>query len=373
MDLGVHLPLTNPQPRLRAVVETARECGFAAVSANDHLVFRGPWLDGPTALASVIEASEGMTLAMTAALPVVRGPVALAKSLAAIDLLSGGRLIAALAPGSSARDYELVGIPFEERWTRFDEALAVMRADLSRLWVASWGSPAGLRRVAKYGDGWLASAYNTTPERFAAAREQLPDGFPNALATMWTYVGDDGERVLREVLAPLIGRDPDELRDRVCVGHARPLRRAAGALRGGGLRAGLHLAAGRRAASARAHQRRRRLTQALDHRGDGGAVVGVARTRGADPPHRRPRGERAHLEAGQRMRGREPRDDRDAEPGRHERLDGRVVVGGERDLRREAGRPAGVAGDPEPRAVRRAADPRLVREVGQLERAPAAS
>ena len=42
MDLGVHLPLTNPQPRLRAVVETARECGFAAVSANDHLVFQRP-------------------------------------------------------------------------------------------------------------------------------------------------------------------------------------------------------------------------------------------------------------------------------------------------------------------------------------------
>ncbi len=219
MDLGVHLPLTNPQPRLRAVVETARDCGFAAVSANDHLEFRGPWLDGPTALASVIDASEGMTLAMTAALPVVRGPVALAKALAAIDLLSGGRLIAALAPGSSRRDYELAGIPFEERWTRFDDALAVMRTELTiPLWVASWGSPAGLRRVAKYGDGWLASAYNTTPERFAAAREQLPDGFPNALATMWTYVCDDPDRVLRDVLGPLVGRDPEELRDRVCIG-----------------------------------------------------------------------------------------------------------------------------------------------------------
>ena len=203
MDLGVHLPLTNPQPRLRAVVETARECGFAAVSANDHLVFRGPWLDGPTALASVIEASEGMTLAMTAALPVVRGPVALAKSLAAIDLLSGGRLIAALAPGSSARDYELVGIPFEERWTRFDEALAVMRADLTSV----CGSRAGARPPGCAGWPSTATAGSrrpTTrrPERFAAAREQLPDGFPNALATMWTYVGDDGERVLRDVLAP---------------------------------------------------------------------------------------------------------------------------------------------------------------------------
>jgi alkanesulfonate monooxygenase SsuD/methylene tetrahydromethanopterin reductase-like flavin-dependent oxidoreductase (luciferase family) len=219
MDLGVHLPLLDPQPRLRAVVEAARECGFAAVTANDHFVFNGPWLDGPTALASVIEASAPMTLAMTAALPVLRGPVALAKSLAAIDLLSGGRLVAALAPGSSKRDYELAGIPFEERWARFDAALEWMRAELALpLWVASWGSPAGLRRVARYGDGWLASAYNTTPERFAEARSRLPDGFPNALATMWTWVGDDGERVLRDVLAPLVGRDPDELRDRVCVG-----------------------------------------------------------------------------------------------------------------------------------------------------------
>jgi alkanesulfonate monooxygenase SsuD/methylene tetrahydromethanopterin reductase-like flavin-dependent oxidoreductase (luciferase family) len=220
MDLGVHLPLTNPRPPLRELVETARELGFAAVSANDHLVFNGPWLDGPTALASVIDASEGMGLAMTAALPVIRGPFALAKALAAIDLLSGGRLVAALGPGSSKRDYDLVGIPFEQRWARFDDALAVLRAELTLpLWVASWGSPAGLRRAARF-DGWLASAYNTTPERFAAARAQLPDGFPNALATMWTYVCDDPDRVLRDVLGPLVGRDPDELRDRVCVGSA---------------------------------------------------------------------------------------------------------------------------------------------------------
>ena len=220
MDLGVHLPLTNPRPRLRAVVETARDCGFAAVSANDHLVFQGPWLDGPTALASVIEASEGMTLAMTAALPVLRGPVALGEGAGGDRPAVGRPAVAALAPGSSPRDYELVGIPFEERWARFDEALAAMRPDAHG---PSCGWRAGARRRGcgawpSTGDGWLASAYNTTPERFAAAREQLPDGFPNALATMWTYVCDDPDRVLRDVLGPLVGRDPEELRDRVCVG-----------------------------------------------------------------------------------------------------------------------------------------------------------
>ena len=62
------------------------------------------------------------------ALPVVRGPFALAKTLGAIDILSGGRLDAGLGPGSSAADYALVGIPFDERWARFDESVAAIRA-----------------------------------------------------------------------------------------------------------------------------------------------------------------------------------------------------------------------------------------------------
>ena len=243
MDLGVHLPLVRfgdeplSLPRLARTVDSAREGAFAAVSANDHLVFRAPWLDGLTALASVVERSGGLALATTVALPVVRGPVPLAKALAALDVLSGGRLIAGLGPGSSQGDYDAVGLPFEERWKRFDQALAAVRALLDGdadvelaprparrvpLWVASWGSPAGLARVARAGDGWLASAYNITPERFAAARAQLGD-LPCALATMWTWVTDDraaAERMLTEVLAPFLNRDPDVLRGQVCVGSA---------------------------------------------------------------------------------------------------------------------------------------------------------
>ena len=117
--------------RLEAAVDTARDCGFAAVSANDHFIFQAPWLDGPTALASMIERSGEMTLATTVSLAVLRGPVPLAKALAAIDILSEGRLVAALGPGSSKRDYEALGVSFEERWKRFDEAIAVLRALLT--------------------------------------------------------------------------------------------------------------------------------------------------------------------------------------------------------------------------------------------------
>jgi alkanesulfonate monooxygenase SsuD/methylene tetrahydromethanopterin reductase-like flavin-dependent oxidoreductase (luciferase family) len=237
--------------RLGQAVDAARDCGFAAVSANDHFVFSTPWLDGPTALASMIERTADMTLATTISLAVLRGSVPLAKTLAALDVLSEGRLIAALGPGSSKRDYDALGIPFDERWKRFDEAIASLRALLEGeprperlapaprdgrgvpLWIGSWGSSAGLRRVARAGDGWLASAYNTTPVGFAEARERLAReledrgrnaaGFPNALATMWTWVTEDrvdGDRVLSDVLAPVLNRHPDELRDRLCIGPA---------------------------------------------------------------------------------------------------------------------------------------------------------
>ena len=267
VDYGAHLPLIALDgqlwtlQRLLEYAETAESVGFQALSVNDHLVYPHPWLDVPTALASVLSRTERMVLGTTVALPVVRGPVALAKSLAAIDLLSGGRLVVGVGPGSSARDYAAVGIPFEERWKRLDEAVQTLRA-LWRaegppfrgrfystegirlepypaqrpgppIWIGSWGSRAGLRRVVRLGDGWLASAYNTTPEAFAAARRRLaedlhadgkdPDRFPNAIATMFFHVTEEratSERIVREVLSPTLDRPEEELRERLLVGPA---------------------------------------------------------------------------------------------------------------------------------------------------------
>ena len=109
-------------------MDAARQSGFVAVSANDHFVFSKPWLDGPTALAAVIDRSGEMTLATTISLASLRGPVPLAKALAALDVLSGGRVIAGVGPGSSERDYDAVGLPFDDRWKRFDETVTIVRA-----------------------------------------------------------------------------------------------------------------------------------------------------------------------------------------------------------------------------------------------------
>jgi alkanesulfonate monooxygenase SsuD/methylene tetrahydromethanopterin reductase-like flavin-dependent oxidoreductase (luciferase family) len=262
MEIGVHLPLLDfrgegfSSSRIRDAAETARDLGFDAISANDHMLFPRPWIDGLSALASVVGQSGDLPLATTTVLPVIRGPVPTAKALAALDLLSGGRLVPSLGPGSSERDYAAVGVPFEERWARYDECVRIVRGLLRGeaiegplrfnpepppleprpgravpIWIASWGSEAGLRRVARLGDGWLASAYNTYAEDLSRGRAILereleaggrdPKGFPAAVATMWTWVAggrEEAEEVLREILVPMLGRPADELRDRVAVG-----------------------------------------------------------------------------------------------------------------------------------------------------------
>jgi alkanesulfonate monooxygenase SsuD/methylene tetrahydromethanopterin reductase-like flavin-dependent oxidoreductase (luciferase family) len=154
-----------------------------------------------------------------------------------------------------------VGVPFDERWNRLDEAVKALRAYWRAddvpfegtfystagvvlaptptqrpgppIWIGSWGSPAGLKRVARAADGWLASGYNTNPDLFAqawsdvqaelVARGRDVAGFPNGIATMWCYVTEDrarAETILANVLAPMLGRPLDQLRAVLPVGSA---------------------------------------------------------------------------------------------------------------------------------------------------------
>jgi alkanesulfonate monooxygenase SsuD/methylene tetrahydromethanopterin reductase-like flavin-dependent oxidoreductase (luciferase family) len=92
--------------------------------------------------------------------------------------------------------------------------------------VASWGG--ALDRVARLGDGWVASALHSTPEAFgrhwARLRELAPDGFGNIVATLFFYVGDDAERVVSERLAPLLGKRPEDLIPHCALGSPDQVR-----------------------------------------------------------------------------------------------------------------------------------------------------
>src|SRR5437763_685127 len=71
--------------------------------------------------------------------------------------------------------------------------------------------------AATLGDGWLASGYNTTPARFRESLAQLADpALPNAVGTMWLYVTEkrrDADRIVDQVLAPLLGRPAETIRE----------------------------------------------------------------------------------------------------------------------------------------------------------------
>jgi alkanesulfonate monooxygenase SsuD/methylene tetrahydromethanopterin reductase-like flavin-dependent oxidoreductase (luciferase family) len=122
-----------------------------------------------------------------------RAPVPLAKHLASVDVLSGGRLVFGAAVGWVEGEFDALGVPFKERGSRTDEALALIRA----LWTEEYpvietarhhlaglkASPmplqrprppilvggsteAAFRRVARLADGWHASS--CTPQAFRA-------------------------------------------------------------------------------------------------------------------------------------------------------------------------------------------------------------
>src|SRR6478609_5665371 len=225
IQFGVHLPVMgfdsidhnkkakNGSPNTReliiSIARKAESLGYDSLSVNDHIVFRTSWLDALSTLSAVAAVTNRIELGTSILNIVVRSPVICAKSLAAIDILSSGRLFAAgVGPGSHKADYDVCGIPFDQRWSRFNEALEIFHILWNSGWleeddddntksiaptscvdyagkyyqlekisvgpkpyqkphppifIGTWGSSeAGIRRTAKYGDGWMASAYNVT-------------------------------------------------------------------------------------------------------------------------------------------------------------------------------------------------------------------
>lgn len=176
-DRRLFPPLPEPSA-IAEYAEAAEALGFTTIYANDHLLFSVPWLDGLIALAVAAGRTSRIRLMTTAALLAVRGAGPLGSALAALQHLSDGRLTAAVTPGSTRADYEAVEADFDTRWSRFDHEIPRLRELLDRvladaappIWIASWGSKAGLRRVARFGDGWLGSA-----SRDARAHLRLQD------------------------------------------------------------------------------------------------------------------------------------------------------------------------------------------------------
>ncbi len=203
---------------LRTLAHHAERLNFATLWAPEHVVLfdsheskypyseDGRFLAGSTinlldpfiGLAYAAACTSRIRLATGICLVPEHNPIELAKVIASLDFLSGGRFALGVGIGWSSEEFAALGIPFERRAQRTCEYLEVMR----KLWreeksehkgefvnfsgVRCFPKPAqgrnvpvifggeslpALRRVAKYGTGWFG--VNLDPDQLAAKIAKL--------------------------------------------------------------------------------------------------------------------------------------------------------------------------------------------------------
>ncbi len=139
MDYGLVLPSLGDDANLEgmiAAVELAERHAFTDVWATDHILVDqdaaedyGRIYEAVTTLAWVAGRSREIRLGASVIVVPMRNAVVLAKELATLDALSGGRLIAGFGVGWNAKEFGNVGLAdrFHERGAYTDETIAICR------------------------------------------------------------------------------------------------------------------------------------------------------------------------------------------------------------------------------------------------------
>ncbi len=247
-----------PAATLRALAGRIEALGYDSIWTGDHIQFHDPRLESLTVLSHLAALTHRVRLGTAVYLLALRHPTVAAKTVATLDVLSGGRVVFGVGVGGEfPKEFEAVGVPPGERGRRVDEAIDVCRllwtrspasfegrfvrfADVALepkpvqpggppVWIGGRSDHA-LRRAARVGDGWIS--YVVTPERYrrsletirAVAREAGRDleagrGFePAHLA--FTVVDDDVGRA-HAAASRFLGRQYrqpfDELARKYCV------------------------------------------------------------------------------------------------------------------------------------------------------------
>jgi alkanesulfonate monooxygenase len=120
---------------LIAYAERAEALGFDSLWVWDH-IFLGvdppfPIIEPLTLLAAIAARTRRIRLGTGVLVLPLRNPVVLAKELASLERIAGGRLLLGLAAGWYRREFDAVGVPFGERGRLMDRNLEI----LQRLWT----------------------------------------------------------------------------------------------------------------------------------------------------------------------------------------------------------------------------------------------
>ena len=135
LRVGIQLPEVERLvrwPEYVAMARAAKEVGFDSIWVGDHMLYRGdgrpergPW-DAWTLLAGLAVVTERVAIGPLVACTAFRRPAVLAHAAAAVDELSGGRLVLGLGAGWNEPEFRAFGIPFDHRVERFAEALEIV-------------------------------------------------------------------------------------------------------------------------------------------------------------------------------------------------------------------------------------------------------
>src|SRR5207237_1783610 len=94
---------------------------------NVRVCQRRAWLEPLTLLTAVAAITSTIRLATGILIAPLRPAVLLAKTAATLDVLSGGRLELGVGTGWQQEEFEALGVSYEDRWQRTDDAIAACR------------------------------------------------------------------------------------------------------------------------------------------------------------------------------------------------------------------------------------------------------
>jgi probable F420-dependent oxidoreductase len=201
LPVGVAMPTTRELTEPAAFAELARAAerlGYAHLWVSDHVLLPraspvpgGHQLDPLASLGWLAAHTERIGLGTSVLVLPHRGAAATAKALSTIDWLSGGRLVVGVGAGWLREELTALGVPFEERGRRTDDAIRTLRELWSdRAELTAWptgaaersgpipilvggSSPAAMQRAARLGDGW--HPLNRLPAQLADAVARYRD------------------------------------------------------------------------------------------------------------------------------------------------------------------------------------------------------
>lgn len=181
LKVGIQLPeVERPAgwAELLEMAQTIERVGFDSVWVADHLLYRdeqhddlAPW-EAWSVLAALAAVTSRVELGPLVACGAFHNPAVLAKKVETIDEISGGRLIFGLGAGWNRPEFDAFGLPFDHRFSRFQEAFAIIR---------------GLLRDGRVD---FAGEFHSARDCVLVPRGPRPTGIP-------IVIGTQGEQMLR--------------------------------------------------------------------------------------------------------------------------------------------------------------------------------